>query len=496
MARWLGIDLSTTTVRVALVAATYRKLALEALREERLADHADAIAALRAATAGLRAEACAATLDGRRAYTRRLDLPRAALKDLENVLAFEVEATLPVELEDSVMDHRRLAPAPGSNPNADTVAILAGVAPAAEVRARVELVKAGVGVDPSRIGLGPLALLNLGQVARELAGDAPVALVELAEDGGDVVIASGGEARLLRSLTRGIQGLPEDAPRLARELKQTFAAWRASDGSALERVIVTGPGADVPGLEGFLATELGMSLGALPPLGLEVPPALAGQTTRFARAIALALSLSRRPVDLNLRRGALEAQQSFQFLREKQPTLSGLAAALVASLGFAAFAEQRALECERTGLEEQLAATTEVYFGSATREPKEAADLLDAAVAGKSDDPMPALDGFDVLRALSERIPQSLVHDVVDLDFKKNQLALKGLVNTIDDSNTVEKSVAEHPCFKDVNLSHTTKLKEKNKQKYTLELKVDCGKAKSDKKPAAPAPSASGGAGR
>ncbi|MBM4374801.1 MAG: PilN domain-containing protein [Deltaproteobacteria bacterium] len=496
MARWLGIDVSTTTVRVALLASSYRKLTLEALREERLADHADAVSALRAASQGLRPEACAAALDGRRAYTRKLDLPRAALKDLENVLAFEVEATLPVELEDSVMDHRRLAPLPGSTANAETVAILAGVAPASAVRERVDLVKAGVGVDPSRIGLGPLALLNLGQVSRELAGETPVVLVELAEDGGDVVIASGGEPRMLRSLTRGIQGLPEDAPRLARELKQTFAAWRASGGSPLDRVIVTGPGVDVPGLEGFLANELGLALGALPTLGLEVPTALMGQTTRFARAISLALSLSRRPADLNLRRGALEAQQSFQFLREKQPILSGLAAALLVSLGFAAFAEQRALESERKGLEDELAATTQVYFGTATRDPKEAADLLDAAISGKSDDPMPALDAFDVMQALSERIPPSLVHDVVDLDFKKNQLSLKGLVNTIDDANTVEKSVAEHPCFKDVNLSHTTKLKEKNKQKYTLELKIDCGKAKADKKPAGPAPSASGGAGR
>jgi general secretion pathway protein L len=489
MARWLGIDLSATTVRVALVASSYRKLGIEALREELIADHPSVAAAIRAATTGLKPDACATGLEGRKTFTRKLELPRAALKDLENVLAFEVEATLPFELEDAVMDHRRLK----SETTSDTVPIFAGVAAATEVRARIDVVKEGAGIDPSRVALGPLPLLNLGQVAKEFASDTPVAIVDLAEDGCDVLIAAGGDPRFIRSLSRGTRGLPEETPKLARELKQTLAAWRAGGGAAIERVIVTGPGAAIPGLEPFLYAELGVGLEAFPKLGLEVPLELAPHVTRFARAIALALSLSRRPVDLNLRRGALEAQQSYQFLREKAPLLSGLAAGLFVSLGFAVFAEQRALDKERTVLEEQLAAVTKVYFDRATRDPKEAADMLDAAITGKSDDPRPTIDGFDVLVALSERIPPELTHDIVDFDFKKNQLTVKGLVNTIDDANTVEKRVAEHPCAKDVNLSHTTKLKEKNKQKYTLELKVDCGKGKADKKAPAPKASASGG---
>jgi len=295
----------------------------------------------------------------------------------------------------------------------------------------------------------------------------------------------------LRSLSRGTNGLPEDAPLLARELKQTIAAWRSGGGAPLQRVVVVGPGSETPGLDAFLDAELGLGRGELPPLAIDVSSELAPLVPRFARALALAVSLSRRPNDLNLRQGPLEAQQSFQFLREKTPILAGLAAALAVSFGFAVFAEKRALETERSGLEDQLAAVTQAYFGAPSRDPKDAAELLDAAIGGKTDDPMPALDGFDVLAALSERIPKELVHDIVDFDFKKNQLSIKGLVNTIDDANTVEKLASEHPCFKEVNLSHTTKLKEKNKQKYTLELKIDCGKTKTekDKKPAAPKPS-------
>jgi len=80
MARWLGIDLSATTVRVALVSSSYRKLGIEALREESVADHPSVVAAIRAATVGLRPDACAAGLEGRKTFTRKLDLPRAALR--------------------------------------------------------------------------------------------------------------------------------------------------------------------------------------------------------------------------------------------------------------------------------------------------------------------------------------------------------------------------------------------------------------------------------
>lgn len=491
MARWLGIDFSATAVRVALVSSTYRKWSIEALREERVLDHDNLGAALKVAVAGLRADTCAAAIDGRKGFTRRIELPRAALKDLQNVLSFEVEATLPFELTASVMDHRRVKSFQAVE-SETLFSLFAGVAAAADVRERIDIVKEATGLDPARIGIGPLPLLNLGQIAPDLGTSGPVAMIELTEESCDVLIVQAHDPRFSRSLSRGTLQLPTEAPLLARELKQTLAAWRASGGEALESVIVLGPGAETPGLENFMQTELGLTLKQLPALAIEVAPELTPLVPRFARALALALSLSRHPADLNLRQGALEAQQSYRFLREKLPLLAGLAAALIASFGFAVFAEQRSLAAQKAGLEDQLAAVTSAYLGTASRDPKETAELLTAAIAGKSDDPLPALDGFDVLTALSERIPQEVVHDIVDLDFKKNQVSIKGLVNTIEEANTVEKKVAEHPCFKEVDLSHTTKLKEKNKQKYSLELKVDCGKPKAerDKKSAVPKPSA------
>jgi general secretion pathway protein L len=496
MARWLGIDVSSTMVRVALLSSSVRKTVLVALREERIADHETPSAAIRSATTALRADACAAALDGKKGFMRRLDVPRAAQKDLQNVLSYEVEATLPFEMEDAVMDHRRLKPIAGVDGD-DIMAIFAGVANTEEVRDVIGLTKRGFGVEPTRVGIGPLPLCNLAQVTRELAVAEPVAVVELAEESCDVLIVRGGEPRFARSLSRGIRGLPESAPALVRDLKQTFAAWRSGGGQLLSRAIVVGAGRAVSGLEGVFASELGVTVVDLPKLAIdEVTPEQEAMLPRFAKAIGLALSLSRRSSDLNLRQGPLAAQESFAFLREKTPLLSGLAAAIAVSFGFSVFAEMRALNVERKSLEEQLSVVTKAHFGKPTNDPKEAADLLQAAIDGKSDDPLPAMDAFDVMVALSDRVPRDMIHDVADFDFKKNAVTLKGMVSSGEDAEKLQKNVAEHECFKEVNLSHTTKLKEKNRYKYTLEFKIDCSKAKGDKKSAAAAPTGTQGGGR
>ncbi len=491
MARWLGIDLSGTTVRVALIESRLRKTVLVALREERLSDHASASEALRAATATLRCDACTAAVDGKKTFMRRIDLPRAAQKNLANVLSFEVEATLPFELDDAVMDHRRLRPVPGMDAP-DELPIFAGVAFAEAVRDTIGLVRRGVGMEPARVGVGPLPLCNLAQLAPELASDKPRAILDLGDDAAELVVVRYGEPRFARTLSSGAMTLPATASRLVRELKQTLLAWRTAGGEALESLTLVGTGRSVPGLDEFLRQSLAIGVVDLPPLALDGMSAEhRALLPRFAKALGLALGLSRRPADLNLRQGALEAQQSYQFLRDKTPLFAGLVAAVVASLGFSVFAELRSLGAERTKLEEQLHAATLANFGKATRDAKEAGLLLDAALAGKLEDPMPDMDGFDVIVALSERIPLELEHDISELDFNRGALTIKGLVKTIEDAQKVAQLLDEHECMTDVNLARTTWLKEQDKQKYTLELKVDCtpGGKKADKSRAGkPAP--------
>ncbi|MEM6790164.1 MAG: PilN domain-containing protein [Myxococcota bacterium] len=478
MGKWMGIDITDTAVRVAVIRSSLRATRLEVLREERLVDHETAAAALRAATQGLKAEVYTTALGGDRGYVRFVELPKAAQKAIGEVLTFEVESTLPTELDAPVMDHRILRHARDD----DHISILAGVADVDEVRDRIGLVTRGVGAEPQRVGLGALPLANLISVCPELsASPEPLALIELGEHTSDVLILKGGEPRMVRTLSRGVAGLPHDAQNLAREVRQTLAAWRVHDGTAVARMFFVGVGRNVAGLDAFLQSELTVPIEDLPALELDVPAELQPHVPAGAKALAIALSADRRVRDLDLRQGSLQAQQSYQFLREKTPLLAGLAAAIFVSFGFSAFAELRALERETASLEAQLEASAAQNLGEATRDPTVADALLQDIVAGRSDDPLPEVDGFDLMVALSERIPPEIKHDITKFDFNKGKLNLDGVVDKIGEADAVMTALEAHPCFRDVKRVSTSQLKE-NRQKYKLELTVRCGPEEKKKK--------------
>src|SRR6202020_2757441 len=97
-------------------------------------------------------------------FYRRLDLPAAAQKEIENVLAFELEATVPFEMDEAVFDYRALRPTPGGV----TLPVFAVLGRTEDVRARIGVVREALGIEPERVGSGPLPLANLLSVVPEL----------------------------------------------------------------------------------------------------------------------------------------------------------------------------------------------------------------------------------------------------------------------------------------------------------------------------------------
>ena len=473
MANWLGIDISSSAVRVALLEARYRGVELVGLREERLADHSTLSLAVAAAVGPFRADGCAAALDGRRCFVRTLELPNAAAKDLASVLSFEVEASLPVELDDAVMDHRRLTPSKEQS-GAPTFPLLAGVAYTAEVADRIALIRRAIGMEPNRVGVGGLSLVNLSQVVPGLKRQTS-AILDLDEEHCDLLILRDGEPCFLRSLSRGVAGLPEEASGLARELRQSLSAWRASGGEPIVAMRLVGPGRATPGISAFLEKELEVHVVELGESSIVCQdPALKQQIPRFGLAVSLALGLSRQGSDLDLRQGPLAVQQSYQFLREKTPLLAGLMTAIVVSASFSVYAQQRHVDSERAVLLSQLSASTKAHFGTAAKTLKGAERLMAKAISGKTLDPVPEVDAFDVIVELSKRIPVSVTHDVAEFDYKRGTVSVKGVVGSIEDAQVIEDAMKKHPCFTDVKPGRTTKLKRDNKQKYTLSFRVDC----------------------
>src|SRR4051812_14733085 len=154
MSTWLGIDIGTTAVKVAAIRTAYRKVQLLGLASVEIAQAGsvhDAIKGAVAAVLGDRgADGIATSLEGARATIRVVGLPQSAMKQISDVLPYELESALPFDLSESVWDYRLL---PGlREKRGEELAVLVGVAKVADVKERIDLVKSAIASEPERVG--------------------------------------------------------------------------------------------------------------------------------------------------------------------------------------------------------------------------------------------------------------------------------------------------------------------------------------------------------
>ncbi len=492
MSRVVGIDVTATYVRAALLRVAYRKTVVEDLREVELHDFASPSAAIAACVSSLggeaadgssggRLDAVGTTLEGRRCFVHKLAIPLTAEKTLLQVLPFELEALVPVDLDELVFDHEL-----GRRNEAEgTLEVFTVAARTEHVQERIALVREALGREPESVGVAPAELAQLSALFPELNAPGPLALVELSEDGTDICILEQGRVKATRSLSLGTRGFPGSAEPLGAQIRQTLVAYAVSSGATPVRAYLLGSGAGLEGVHAFFADRLGIPFETpfettLDGLNAETSRML----PRFARALATAQRLARGK-GLDLRQGPLAFQRGFGFLKEKTPLLLGLGGAVLISFVFATWAESRALSRERESLEAELQSITKVVFGQGTTDPEEAQSLITQSQGQKSEDPMPYMDGFGVAVALAEVIPESVVHDVEELDVQKGKIALRGLVNSAEDAQTVSKALEDHRCIEGANISKITQVVNSDREKYVLEATIRCPEDPGDKKKAA-----------
>ncbi len=492
MGRFLGIDVGSRVVSAAVLEIGYRKLALIATREVAVDSAPSLEEAVRSCAGPLleQVDGIAVAVDGDMTFTHRITLPATAMKQIDEVLQFELEAAVPVELSELVWGYRMLRRAGPKDP----LTVLVGAARAEHVRQRIELVKAALRREPDRVGQGSLVLANLVAVTPDLRGPGPFALVDLGGRRTEVTILLGGEPVFTRTLSRGVGSLPEGAPALAAEIRQTFVAYNALEGDDIVAAHLLGGGAAAEGAEAYFAYELGVPVRPFPGLGLEgVGPESQSHVPRFAKAIALAVGAAGRGHDIDLRRGPLAFQRGYGFLKEKAPLLVGLAGAVGVSFFFAVWAELRAVGKEFDAVSADLGRTTSEAFGESTSDPAEAQDLLTQAKNQAESDPMPRMDAFDVMVEVSKAIPTSVTHDIEELDMQRGHVRIQGVVSSTADASLVKDKLSEHRCTNDAKIGKITQVVNSTRQKYVLEFDVKCPEdAGAKKKPgtgdAAPGP--------
>lgn len=476
---WLGIDIGTTAVKVAAIRASYRKVQLAGLASVEVAQAggvAPAVAmAVRAAMGETRGvgDAIAVGIEGARATVKVVGLPASASKQVAEVLPFELEASLPFDLDEAVFDYRVMSTL--RERKGEELGILVGIAKTADVMARIDVIKEALAAEPERVGLGAFPIADLVPYVPAL-GEGVVAVVDLGTVSSDIVVLSNGEPAFARTIGFGTKGLPGTASKLARELRTTIAAHRAQGGEPPARVLLCGGGAYVSGAEAFLSSALEIPVEVLPPPALEAPAVAAEHVATFARyakALGLAMSLGARSSGLNLRQGPLAFERGMAWIRERVPLLAGLAAVILVSFLFSAWAQLHATAKDREVLEAALATVTREVLGEETSSAERARELLGKTSAA-DDDPLPHGDAFYVMVKLSERIPETITHDIEELDFQKNHVIVHGVVPTVADAETIRNNLKEERCFSEPKVTRTTQMVGGNRQKYVLEFGLRC----------------------
>ena len=173
---------------------------------------------------------------------------------------------MPFDLDAAVFDWRPLERVDLDG----QISLVAAVARLDDVRARIDVVREAVGQEPERIGVGALTLGALVPYIAGLEEAATVAVVDLGAKASEVLVLERAQAVFARTLSTGTDGLPATASKLARDIRVSFAAYRAQGGDPPTRVFLCGGGAFVSGAEGFLSGELEIPVQLIPAPALDV----------------------------------------------------------------------------------------------------------------------------------------------------------------------------------------------------------------------------------
>jgi general secretion pathway protein L len=473
MGRYIGIDIGSSHVRALLLSTGYKRIAIEAVQEVAIDASESLEHAIRACAAGMlpHSDGIAVAVAGDTAFVHRMKLPLTARKQLDAVLPFELESQMPVDMADLVYDYRVLR----GDPTRDAIEIIAALARIEQVKDRIELIKRALGREPERVGCGSLVLGNLALLTSELRGKNPIALVDLGSQRTEVTVLSDGEPLFVRTLSRGVAGLPESAAALIADLRQTFLAFSSKEDIPVDSVILLGGGASASGADQYLAHELGVPVRPLPTLQIEPPAAeIVLALPRFAKALALAAGLSGKPVDMNLRSGPLAYQRGFGFLKERAPLLAGLTAATLVSFLFASWASMRALSREHEELVQSLAVQSQQILGEELSAPDAVSEAIDRAKSKDEPDPMPHMDAFDTVVELSNAIPTTVVHDIEEFDVQRAHVKVNGVVGTTAEAQNIASKIAENRCVSDAKIAKVSQVVNGDRQKYVLEFDLKC----------------------
>ena len=517
MARVLGLDLGSHTLKAVVVETTYRGATVKSYFTAPVPQDGERIDRLKAALprlleqGSLAADQVVISLPGTTLTTHPISLPFSDPKKIESTLAFEVESQLPYDLGDAVFDHQvSLADEKGAQ-------LLVGVAKKNEL-APVLAALHEMKLDPRVVTHAGLVYQNLlATVSPTLVEpEQAVAILDLGHErcsmaigrpGGPVEAArtfAGGGWSLTKALSNefkigladaqawkeehgavGTEVVGAEAERAAgafmralqpvlRDLRSTLKSYNARSRRQVGLLLICGGTAKLRGLAEQLGRDLNLPTKVLE-LPVETREIVGLNHPEAAQAWALALRGSvsgAKAPRFNLRRGEFAFKSDFDFASDKFGQIAAFAVVLFVLLIASGIVRNSVLERREKQIDAVLGDITQRILGKPEKDFTIALSLLkgqESPAAG-----IPPRSAANLLAELTSHVPpeMNVTFDQVVIDLERISLRCE-----TENSKNLEDLIAAlktFKCFKEVNEGRVEKSKDGSKVSSRLDIQVEC----------------------
>ena len=445
------------------------------------------------------ADAVFASLRHGDAMITRVSLPFGTKREIEAVLAPQLEGKLPAEIDEVLLD----CIAGGRQPSGEFAVYAAAIEPARLAVILAEL--AEVGIDPKVMDVQPFPLLTAGR-ALVANNDGPVAIVDIGADQTGVVVYHGKDLQYARTFSGGgerftaaladVFGLDAETARegkhregfidtvaqetdgstghdatdisnacrraaksLVRQLRRTLHAHATEWGRGVDHVYVTGGSSILPGLVEYLSQSLGVPASPLPFDRPEVQslPGFSEVGNKFSTALGLGLR-GVTTIDgsqLDARIGPFSFKGSYEHVRARLPQMVGALAVLIL-LSFS-FALGRAvmLKSESAALDAALSQATTPLFGDAVTDGNQISRRFRLEAIPPPF--LPTTSGYDVWSQIAnafvetDNLGYSVVAGAFEVDMERRVYRVEGTADSAESVDTFEAQLGAIGCVSSVN---------------------------------------------
>jgi len=433
----VGLHIEQARISASIVEKGFRSTELKDSFSTPFSTEAELVAVLKERSGDWAGAKIVASIPGERFSQRLLHFPFSDRKRLEKALPFELEDSVPYDLDDVVIDHLVVGDIAKDGKAKGETPVLGIMLPKKVLRQQLDVLAAG-GLDPQAI---VPSLIGLAAISRMVPTEGTVLLIAA----NDLCLKNNGTVIALRSFSAQATG----------GAAHTLKALETAHGIQVEKVLVLGR--EHPA--GW--ADLGIALE-------QVAPEYNGKKAEEPVSLGLALS-----GEINFRKGEYAFRLADEGTRKRKRTLiiAGVLAAMLAAANLGVkFTMVQAgygkLDREIKGIYQQLF-PQEPVPGDPVRylRDKLANARKQFGVLGTGS------SALDAMRAITEGIPKEVRVSFSEFNLEGDRLKLQGDAPSFESVDKIKAELQKVPQFGEVTVLDT-RMGVDSKVKFRLDIKI------------------------